>query len=399
MKNMDRETRANVFRRFEEGYALPPLSVIALKLLELASDENASNDEIVKLIESDPSLAVRLLNLANSAFWGTGRPAGSLSHAVMRLGSNQIKLMALSISLRGSFPLGMVDQFDYEQFWRVSVYRGLIAKSLAQQSKAAPPEEAFLGGLTLEIGLPILFDFFVKGQSAPISLSLEPLEELLSREKAAFGMDHRQIGAAALSFWRFPEHIVVCQGLYGKEAHSADVPILGKICELARLFSRVLLKAPGSFRSFYVEAERLLGLDQEDLHDIVIGSFSEVESIAQTLKLEVNKEKDLMDIMEKANRALVQISLKISRCSGKDLQPRLPSFDSIDQKEKAVANTLQAVAHEIRNPLTIVGGFARRLASAADPGTDVGKYARVILEESLRLEKILSEMPAELQKH
>ena len=394
---MDAETIGKIYRRFEEGYALPPLSVIALKLLELASNENASNEEIVKLIETDPSLAVRLLNLANSAFMGSGRSAATLSHAVMRLGSNQIKMLALSISLRGAFPMGTVDQFDYELFWRVSVYRGLIAKSLAQRSRAANPEEAFLAGLTLEIGLPILFDFFVKGQQDPVTLNLEPLEGSLSREKAAFGLDHRQIGAAAMKFWRFPGHIVGCQGLYGGEAGGADVPILCKICELARLFSSVLLKAPGSFGSFYAEAEKLLGIDQEDLHDIVIATFSEVESIAQTLKLEIDKEKDLMEIMEKANKALVQISLKISKYSGdNDMQPPLPTFNTINQKEKAVADTLQAVAHEIRNPLTVVGGFARRLASAADPGTEVGKYARVILEESLRLEKILSEMPAEL---
>jgi HD-like signal output (HDOD) protein len=398
IKRTGNEASGTVSRRFEDGYALPPLSVIALKLLELASDENASNDQIVKLIESDPSLAVRLLNLANSALLGGGRPAASLSHAVMRLGSNQIKLMALSISLRGSFPMGTVDQFDFEQFWRVSVYRGLIAKSLAQRSKAANPEEAFLGGLTLEIGLPIFFDFFVKGKSDPISLSLEPLEELLLREKTAFGLDHRQVGATALKFWKFPAHIVACQGLYGEGAGGADVPVLCRICELARLFSRVLLKAPGSFRSFYTEAEKLLGLDQEVLHDIVVSTFSEVESIAQALKLEINKEKDLMEIMEKANRALVQISRKVSTCSGDNWEPSLPTFDSINQNQKTVANTLQAVAHEIRNPLTIVGGFARRLASAADPGTDVGKYARVILEESLRLERILSAMPAELQK-
>ena len=58
---MDRIDADKVIRMLESGYALPPLSVIALKLLEVASNEDASNDQIVTIIEQDPSLTVRLL--------------------------------------------------------------------------------------------------------------------------------------------------------------------------------------------------------------------------------------------------------------------------------------------------------------------------------------------------
>ncbi len=212
------DTEQTIIRRLESGYALPPLSALAVKLLELASDEEATVEQMVMLIGKDPSLTVRLLNLANSSFFGAGRPAATLSHAVMRLGGNQIKLMALSISLRGAFPMGRVERFDYEMFWRVSLYRGLIAKALAQRSGTVNPEEAFLSAMTLEIGLPILFDLFIKGRPARFELDMEPLGKLLANERAAHGIDHRQVGAAALRFWKFPDHIVECQRLYGEAA-------------------------------------------------------------------------------------------------------------------------------------------------------------------------------------
>ena len=389
---MDRIDADHVFRMLESGYALPPLSVIALKLLEVASNEDASSEQIVTIIEQDPSLTVRLINLSNSVFFGTASPAATLSRAVMKLGHNQIKLMALSISLRDAFPMGKVDQLDYELFWRVSLYRGLIAKSLAQQSKAANPEEAFLCGLTMEIGLPILFDLCIRHDPCRFSLDLEPLEELLEKERACYGLNHREVGAAALKFWKFPELIAACQEVH-LENLNADSSRLWAVCRLARLFSQVIVKGHQAFDSFYSEAETVLGLSQENIHEAVFKTLAEVEEIAHGFKLQIDRQKDIIGILEDANQALVRISRTISQYPLEGHQKHLPSFASIDRKDRCVNDTLQAVAHEIRNPLTAVGGFARRLAVSLDPESQSGKYARVILDETLRLEKILSEIP------
>jgi nitrogen-specific signal transduction histidine kinase len=109
----------------------------------------------------------------------------------------------------------------------------------------------------------------------------------------------------------------------------------------------------------------------------------------------LNREKDLMNIMSKANAALNQISAKMGDAVGQEAQKPLPSFATLQPEGRSVSNTLQAVAHEIRNPLLAVGGFAKRLASALDPASEGGKYASVILQEALRLEEVLSKMTKE----
>jgi HD-like signal output (HDOD) protein len=386
---MQEASAGKILKQIQAGYLLPPLSAVALKLLELASDENATNDQLVRLIEKDPSLSVRLLTLANSSFFSGDLPITTLSRAVAKLGSQKLRLMALTISLRGAFPLGKVEQFDYELFWRLSLYRGLVAKALAERSKAANPEEAFLGGLTMEIGMPVMFDLLVKGRPVRFDLNFEPLEEVLEKERNCFGINHRMIGAAALAHWRLPTHIIDCQRVC-EEDRGGPLPPLRDICRLARLFSQTLLQMDVAFTAFFSEARRRLGLEHHDVQEILLRTFTEVEEVAKSLRVEIDKEKDLLKIMEKANAALAQISSRISL--GNDCRRTLPTFESIHQGEKTVSQTLQAVAHEVRNPLTAVGGFARRLAAALDPDSEAGKYAKVILDEAQRLEKALAGM-------
>jgi len=65
------DAKTDLLKRLESGYSLPALSVVAIRLVELASDEQCSVNDLVSLIEKDPSLAIRLLKIANSAFFKT----------------------------------------------------------------------------------------------------------------------------------------------------------------------------------------------------------------------------------------------------------------------------------------------------------------------------------------
>jgi len=385
----------DLLKRIESGYSLPSLSPVALKLVEMASDERSSVDDLVKIIEKDPPLALRLLKLANSAFFASIHPSTTLKQAVIKIGFQRLRIMALSISLRDTFPMGKIGSLDYEKFWRTSLYRAIIAKSIAEHIKTVNPEEVFISALLMEIGLLIFFDIFIRGKDEGGAIDLEPLDDLLSWEKKKFGLDHREVGYTALNYWHFPGNILACQKFYTKsEIMEEGLPPIVKLCSLAGFLSEILFHGVGEFHHIYWDAYGCLGIDQEIINDILIKTFDQVEEIGRNLRVELNREKDLLMIMENANEALSRLSDKLSKEKDSAGQGHFPSFDTLPKGSDGaiVTHTLQAVAHEIRNPLLAVGGFARKLSASLDPSSESGKYVHIILEEAMRLENALAEM-------
>ena len=90
----------DIVKQIESGYSLPSLSPVAMQLVELALDDSTSAQTLAALIERDPSLTVRVLRLANSTLFQTRQPTISLKQAVVKLGYERLRIMALSLSLR-----------------------------------------------------------------------------------------------------------------------------------------------------------------------------------------------------------------------------------------------------------------------------------------------------------
>src|SRR5208337_2113605 len=138
------QNNKSILEKIREGYGLPVLSPIAIRLRELASSENSSVNDLADLIAKDPSLTVRMLRLANSAFYGNTGQITTIDCAVMKIGFMRLRTMALAIALRDTFPMGKVGPMDYEEFWKSSMYRAIIAKNLARKSGKCNPDEAFV---------------------------------------------------------------------------------------------------------------------------------------------------------------------------------------------------------------------------------------------------------------
>ncbi|MCX7913987.1 MAG: HDOD domain-containing protein [Thermodesulfovibrionales bacterium] len=378
-----------LIKQISKGYNLPLLSPTAIRLIETISQNNTSISDIVAIIEEDPSLTVRLLRFANSPFYRITSPITTINDAILRIGLNQLRLMALSLSIKDTFPLSKYGPMDYEQFWKISLYQALFARRLAQTLGNCNPDEAFVAGLISEIGLLIFFDLFIKDKDMDIQLNLYPFEELLDFEEKRYGVNHRKIGEAALRYWRLPEAIVVCQR-FNRNTDVEQLTPLAFICEIARKCADFICFKDMNWNNLYIEFDRKYKIRHEVISDIMAEVFNVVETTAQNLKIKIDRQNDIGVLAEKANSYLANINRLLTRAP----EESFPSFESLkaNRYHPIVSNTLQAVAHEIRNPLTILGGFARRLETIITPNSKEWDYVQQIIEETKRLESVLASM-------
>lgn len=193
------------FEELKASNKLPSPSGVALEIIRLTQNPNCSLEDISRPVQSDPSLAGRLLKLANSAQNSASAPIVSIKDALHKVGTQALTHLALSLSILDSNRIGACHAFDYDAYWATSVQRALSMQLLTELSGDLKPEEAFSVGLLSEIGRLAL------AQIHPTRYAQCLLTEhgkLLELEKDAFLITHQQISVQMMREWGIPEWIL-----------------------------------------------------------------------------------------------------------------------------------------------------------------------------------------------
>jgi PAS domain S-box-containing protein len=194
------------FSELKATGALPSPSGVALALLELSRKEDVSTQEVVDIIQTDPALAGRLLELANAPTVGLSRPVASLHDAVVILGFSVIRALALGLSVLSNTLHGACENFDYPHFWSRSLVTALAAQALSGRDKSFPPGEVFSYGLLSEIGRLALASLYPESYGKILlSAAHEGDEVLLALEHKHLSTDHVELSVALLEDWGLPE--------------------------------------------------------------------------------------------------------------------------------------------------------------------------------------------------
>jgi len=200
---MDAADSARRLKAYIAG--MPSLPTTVSKVLEICNSPKTSPVDLDRVISLDPVLMGKVLKLINSAYYGLSNQVTSLVRAIIMLGVNTVKNLALSTAVLDRFAdKSGFRALNMEGFWRHSLCVGAVAKMIAKKKgvEARFLDEYFAAGLLHDIGkIPMnnaLSDEYLRA----MGLADRERIPLYLAEKRAMDLDHAEVGAMIAGAWR-----------------------------------------------------------------------------------------------------------------------------------------------------------------------------------------------------
>lgn len=214
--------------------ALPTLSPIATRLLRVSSPADADLDEIVQLIESDPSLTARILGLCRRADRPVLERITTVRRAVVMVGLEAVQSAVLSVSvyeLMDSAGGGAADtdehgpierRFDRRGFWNHCVGVAAASELIAEAHRplGVPPEEAFVAGLLHDLGKLALDLVLPRAYARVLAIAERRQCAAGGVERDLLGLDHHTAGKRLGEHWGLPHALQDVMWLHGQPGAS-----------------------------------------------------------------------------------------------------------------------------------------------------------------------------------
>lgn len=187
--------RAGVLQARIAGIGYLPTTIdVAMKLISLGKDQNASPADYAQLISADAGLSAKVLALANSSWFGVRNRVTRPQVAVSLMGLGTIRTLALSYCLTGLHHELRLSAEESRQFWSASIYKAIAARRIIGLTDAKLAEEAFAAAIFQDIALPVMYSV----ARAPMKNMLENCDicgqQRMEAERALFGVDHTVAG-------------------------------------------------------------------------------------------------------------------------------------------------------------------------------------------------------------
>ena len=187
---------------------MPAFPQSVQKILTLTRDVNCTPKDLVDVIDKDPIVAVKVLKVVNSSHYSLPRPVTSMGQAVVYLGFNTIKNLAVSIATVDIMPFRAVAGFDIQQYLLHSLSTASLSKQLAQRLGTVDPTDCYMAGLLHDFGKVVLAHFMPDAFEAALAASQRAGSSLHDAVRAQIGVDHAAVGAMLAEKWRFAPTLI-----------------------------------------------------------------------------------------------------------------------------------------------------------------------------------------------
>jgi putative nucleotidyltransferase with HDIG domain len=274
----DTQRRASIAAAAVAGirrFALLP--EVTLRIVDIVSKDSGDAADLHRAISTDPALCLRLLKVANSAFYGLPRPITSIDRAVVLLGGEAIRNIALAASLGRMISDGD-GEFSARSLWRHSLAVAAAAQDVAKAVGSDDPGEAFLAGLLHDIGFMVQMQYDRKRLVQALTMAAAGDQPLVEIEDEIFGANHQDFGRELCRQWQLPESIGEVLWEHHEVTQPRDEPMmLAHVVRAAEGFAErcgLVFSGHAASDDFHFKSVATLGLREATL-ETIIGSLVE----------------------------------------------------------------------------------------------------------------------------
>jgi putative nucleotidyltransferase with HDIG domain len=226
-----RMTGSDVRRHVQGLHDLSTIPVLLGKIINACKDEDASAEELYKIISYDQALAERVLRMANSVFFGHSGQIKDIEQAILFLGFDRIRSVAAGMTVMKIFPSH--GTFVVSNLWVHSYEVAFLASVLSEAVPMTRPSECFLAGLMHDIGRIVFYDM-----SHALFEEIETTDSMLEQERDRYGCTHAEAGAWFAEAIGIPNDVATVLRHHHRPSAAEDVRDFVAIVSLAEALSR-----------------------------------------------------------------------------------------------------------------------------------------------------------------
>lgn len=203
--------------------SIATLPEVTAKIIATVEDPKSSAAQLHKIVSHDPALVTRILKVVNSSFYGLPGQIASIERAIVLLGLNAIKNIAVAASLGALFRgVKLCEGYTAKDLWTHCIGVAVASRELARQMKLPIADEAFLAGMIHDIGLLVSLQTWPDALRSVCEQVKQSGGDFAAVEREVVGVDHQHLGKTLAEKWQFPHTCQLVAGYHHQPTQLAE---------------------------------------------------------------------------------------------------------------------------------------------------------------------------------
>jgi HD-like signal output (HDOD) protein len=288
---------------------------VAARMLEISADPEAGIKAYASVLKADMAMTGRLLRVANSSYFAQRTPVTNIDRACVVLGLERIKAISLGFYLSRAAASDAAQQVS-RQVWGHSVFRATLAAEIARRTAPQLASEAFVVGLMLDAGIPLMFKMLGEPYAKVLELSETPTR-LFRAEFENLPFTHVDVATTLVRRWSLPELLARPIEWHhnppGDPSRTEPVHALHRIAYYTGAVGLTGKGTPVDLVPLPGLAQRYLGIEADELEEIfqrTVREYDEVWRIFSQVAESIGDVASLADLVH--NRLMASLEQTVA---------------------------------------------------------------------------------------